>query len=695
MAVAQGPTGCTICTAADAMQKGTAFGVGKVLDPAGAYSESDWAMGLGFTAWNTAEQAWQHQPGAIDPAQVLNYSRGAETAKDDDTSSQGWDAAVDGYGVTVSVAAGNSGPAPRTINTPATAYNVIAVAAYCCSSAVDHSADSVPAWSSRGPTAAGRKKPDLVAPAGGQLADAQYQTSGSLWKSQSGTSYAAPQVAAGATLLAGAGIRDPKVVKAILIDSARQGRSGPGEPWGSQTGWQPDFGWGELDLDAAYRERLNFATGNVPANGARFFKATAQAPGDRATLVWHRRASPCTVPRTGCAYDIASGYHVYTLSNLDLTAYAASTGAVQSSSTSAIDNVEQVRTQTAGDVVYKVTAGGVDGPTGEPFALAATRQLTELAAPRPNVALTTSAGSAAVPTTQTVTVDATVSNPSPDLTAPATQATLELPPGVELVAGAPTQLLGTLNKQGLPGATKSATWTVRGTADGLKQLKATAATTVYGSTLTGSAASTLTVDAAGPHVTLTAPAGTTRDHALNVVWGGTDPAGVASYDVEVSLNGAPYTAWISATTAASATYVGSPGNRYRFRVRARDGFGNVSPFIASDHEIEIAAAPPTGGATSKPPPSARQTPDMRLVATTRKGRYLRIRGLVAIDATGEIAIASTARGKTGRYAARIRSGSFQARLALPKRARKTRLTLRYPGDARFAPQTIRLTVRAR
>jgi hypothetical protein len=695
MAAARGPSGCDLCQPLDAQQKGASFGVSKVLDPAGAYSEPDWAIGLGFATWNTAAQEWRYQPGSPDPADVLNYSRGADTTADDSASAQTWDANVDSYGVTVTVAAGNSGPDPRTINTPALAYNVIGVGAYCCSSSPDHTTDSVPAWSSRGPTVAGRKKPDLVAPGDGQLAYVLYQSTGQLWKYDSGTSYAAPQVAAGATLLAGAGIRDPKVVKAILIDSARQGRSGPGEPWGSQTGWQPDFGWGELDLDAAYRERLNFATGHVPATGARFFKATAQAPGDRATLVWHRRASPCTVPRTGCAYDVASGYHVYTLANLDLTAYAASTGAVQSSSTSTVDNVEQVRTQTAGDVVYKVTAGGVDGPAGEPFALAATRQLTELATPRPNVALTTSAGSVAVPTAQTVTVDATVSNPSPDLAAPATQATLELPAGVELVAGAPTQSLGTLNKQGIPGATKSASWTVRGTADGLKQLKATAATTLYGSTLTGSAGTVIDIDAAGPHVTLTAPSGTTRDHALNVAWGGTDPAGVASYDVEVSLNGAPYAGWLGATTAASATYVGAPGNRYRFRVRARDGFGNVSPFTASDQEIEIAAAPPTGGATSKPPPSARPTPEMRLVGTTRKGRYLRIRGLVAIDATGDIAIVSAARGKTRRYAARINHGSFRARVALPKRARKTRLTLRYPGDARFAPQTVRLTVRAR
>src|SRR3954454_17200750 len=40
MATAQGPSGCAMCQIADAQQRGTAFGVGKVLNPDGAVSQT-------------------------------------------------------------------------------------------------------------------------------------------------------------------------------------------------------------------------------------------------------------------------------------------------------------------------------------------------------------------------------------------------------------------------------------------------------------------------------------------------------------------------------------------------------------------------------------------------------------------------------------------------------------------------------
>src|SRR4051794_27481987 len=166
--------------------------------------------------------------------------------------------------------------------------------------------------------------------------------------------------------------------------------------------------WQGESFLAAYKERLNFATGSVPPHGARFFKATAQAAGDRATLVWHRRVADCAVPRQGCTNSAKSGWHVYTLSNLDLAAYSAATGTQQASSTSAIDNVEQVRTTAPGETIYKVTAGDVDAAAGEPFALAGTRQMTALTTPQPTVVLDTS-DTRPVGPNEDVTVTATVS----------------------------------------------------------------------------------------------------------------------------------------------------------------------------------------------------------------------------------------------------------------------------------------------
>src|SRR5213078_3506515 len=121
--------------------------------------------------------------------------------------------------------------------------------------------------------------------------------------------------------------------------------------------------WGELNLDSAYQQRDNFAADGVGAQDVRFYRATVAA-GDRATLVWNRRVvGPLvqTIPP-----------QALTLSNLDLFEYDTSQNQ-QASSTSAIDNVEQVRGVQPGTVIYKVKdeSSTVDGLPAEPFALAA------------------------------------------------------------------------------------------------------------------------------------------------------------------------------------------------------------------------------------------------------------------------------------------------------------------------------------
>ena len=65
---------------------------------------------------------------------------------------------------TVVVAAGNSGPAARTIMKPGDDPLVVTVGAYDDKADANLANDSVPAWSSQGPTAKGLAKPDLVSP---------------------------------------------------------------------------------------------------------------------------------------------------------------------------------------------------------------------------------------------------------------------------------------------------------------------------------------------------------------------------------------------------------------------------------------------------------------------------------------------------------------------------------------------------
>jgi serine protease AprX len=67
-------------------------------------------------------------------------------------------------GIVVVVAAGNSGSASGTITKPGDDPVVLTVGAYDDKGDLEPNNDSVPQWSSRGPTAAGLAKPDLVAP---------------------------------------------------------------------------------------------------------------------------------------------------------------------------------------------------------------------------------------------------------------------------------------------------------------------------------------------------------------------------------------------------------------------------------------------------------------------------------------------------------------------------------------------------
>jgi hypothetical protein len=515
-----------------------------------------------------------------------------------------------------------------------------------------------------------------------------------------GTSYAAPQVGGGALLLAGAGIRDPKVVKAILIDSARPGRATPGDSMGTQTGWLPDWGWGELNLDAAYRERLNFARGEVPANGARFFRATAQAPGDRATLVWHRRVADCQPLRQGCYYDTSSGFRVYTLSNLDLAQYDAGTGAQLASSASAVDNVEQVRAASPGGVVYKVSAGQVDGPAGEPFAIAATRPLTPLVTPQPTVALSVDAGATMRPG-DPVRVDATISNPSPDLGADNALVTLEPPAGVEILSGQRTQALGNLQPQGNPSHSVTASWTVRGTNHGLKQLVATATATKFGSTFRASATGSFNVDAEPPRVRISASAD--HESVVRVTWEAQDDSAVASFDVAASANGGSYAPWLTHTTQTAGEMPAAPGTRYRFRIRATDALGNSSPFLDSE-EVTVRTSDGKDGGAGPPPPDptspvhATPSPELSITSTGMHGRRLLVRGTVALGASGRVT--GTWRGRAGGRHRTARATTyahlrrFKLSLRLPRHARKVgRLTVTYVGDRHFRSQVrhLRLT----
>jgi hypothetical protein len=98
-------------------------------------------------------------------------------------------------GLTIVTMVGNAGPSPGLLGSPADGDSVISVGA------VDGSGES-PGFSSRGPTADGRQKPELVARGtGGQLFTAVAASGAGYDASTNGTEFAAAQVGGGAALV--------------------------------------------------------------------------------------------------------------------------------------------------------------------------------------------------------------------------------------------------------------------------------------------------------------------------------------------------------------------------------------------------------------------------------------------------------------------------------------------------------------
>jgi len=115
----------------------------KVLDQNGSGSDSSVIAGI----------EWAMQQGA----QVINLSLGSDGSCDGtDALSVACDAAVN-RGVVVCVAAGNAGPGASTVGSPGCAKLVITVGA-------TDKTDQIANFSSRGPTADGRIKPDICFP---------------------------------------------------------------------------------------------------------------------------------------------------------------------------------------------------------------------------------------------------------------------------------------------------------------------------------------------------------------------------------------------------------------------------------------------------------------------------------------------------------------------------------------------------
>lgn len=197
----------------------------------------------------------------------------------------------------VLVAAGNEGDGANTVGAPATAKNAIAVGSIANSTAGEP-AYAISSFSSRGPVADGRLKPDLVAP-GEFLLSTRTQGGVHGYMFMAGTSMATPAASGAAAIVRQfyqqvEGIPEPSaaLIKASLINGAKDIDGGPIRLPAM------DQGWGRIDLRQAlvhengrslwYYEHPGLATGET-------FSATLNLQDTgfpiHATLVWSDAAA--------------------------------------------------------------------------------------------------------------------------------------------------------------------------------------------------------------------------------------------------------------------------------------------------------------------------------------------------------------------------------------------------------------------
>jgi hypothetical protein len=248
-------------------------------------------------------------------------------------------------GVLFVKSAGNRGHAAfNSMTAPGDSWNGLSVGNMhafdwsSCTPSAARERHKVYATSSVGPTA-GRRLPDLVAPGvrvtttgvdpawcrtqcrdGGATPCAFCRRLGSPdpargghWKTNSGTSPAAAVVGAVALRLRQDGVRDPRLVKAVLINSAETWHSGgaphPGtrgdgrgcaadtvaarhRPWAYGAHHDRSYGWGYVDPQRARAEAGHATLGRIAAGQAVCYR-TRLEPWHKLTLTWHRHARVC------------------------------------------------------------------------------------------------------------------------------------------------------------------------------------------------------------------------------------------------------------------------------------------------------------------------------------------------------------------------------------------------------------------
>ncbi|NND60922.1 MAG: S8 family serine peptidase, partial [Gammaproteobacteria bacterium] len=449
---------------------GMAYGVEKMVNlKAGWLNSSTGGASMYWSdKYNLVDRALynvsQLNPGTFaDDVDGMNLSFGGDTSLDDTDGGRFWDSVISTYSdLPVTIAAGNSGPNNVNFSDPAVSYNAITVANYSDAGTTNRNDDFLNSSSTVGPTADGRRKPDIAAPGTSISAPNAFWETQPDYVNKSGTSMAAPMVLGVIMDLADAGVFDELAVKALLINTAQKNLPGMNIENDSD-GWDPALGWGAMNAFAAYFHRFDVFQDAVAPRGTagdyQLYKGTMRDEGaagegrDRATMVWNRVAT----------YETAAPPSTYySLPDLNLRLYQESNEALIDTDFEGPSNVQQVRIgagASATDVVINAYAWSMlyaHGGATQPYVLATEEGFTRVDLPSQfqGVAIWPSS----VEPNEVFDVTFWLRNDS-EIASHNNVFNLELQPGWALISGIDTQDVGSAAGNG--GVTSQVVYTLR------------------------------------------------------------------------------------------------------------------------------------------------------------------------------------------------------------------------------------------
>jgi spore germination protein YaaH len=127
----------------------------------------------------------------------------------------------------------------------------------------------------------------------------------------------------------------------------------------------------------------------------------------------------------------------------------------------------------------------------------------------------------------------------------------------------------------------------------------------------------------------------TSDSGFVVAWRSVDDSAISGYDIQVSTDGAAWTAWLTGTKATSDVFLGTQGHGYAFRVRATDAYGNVGAWdVGATYDTTPTLAVGGFGRVAVDGVGQRVTPDtasLRVASLSIGDRVAIIGGPVSAD----------------------------------------------------------------